>query len=111
MGRKERTEMLKHIVMFKFKDTAQGRSKAENLEAARARMLALKEEIPEIVDLEVYFGAPGSAPDNYDYILVSTFRNMEEMLRYQNHPSHVAFGQFVKELREPDGRVSIDYEV
>ena len=36
---------------------------------------------------------------------------MEEMLRYQNHPSHVAFGQFVKELREPDGRVSIDYEV
>ena len=66
--------MLKHIVMFKFKDTAQGRTKAENLEAARARMLALKEEIPE-------------------------------------HPSHVAFGQFVKELREPDGRVSIDYEV
>ena len=90
MGRKERTEMLKHIVMFKFKDTAQGRTKAENLEAARARMLALKEEIPEIVDLEVHFGAPGSVPDNYDYILVSTFRNMEEMLRYQKHPSHVA---------------------
>ncbi len=103
--------MLKHIVLFKFKDTANGKTKAENLEAARARMLALKEEIPEIVDLEVHFGAPGSAPGNYDYILVSTFRNMEEMLRYQNHPSHVAFGQFVKELREPDGRVSIDYEV
>ena len=50
--------MLKHIVLFKFKDTANGKTKAENLEAARARMLALKEEIPEIVDLEVYFGAP-----------------------------------------------------
>ena len=54
--------MLKHIVLFKFKDTANGKTKAENLEAARARMLALKEEIPEIVDLEVYFGAPRLRP-------------------------------------------------
>ena len=85
--------------------------RAENLAEAKRRMLALREEIPEIVSMEVFLGAPGSADTNYDYILVSTFRSMEEMLRYQKHPSHVAFGNFVKALREPDGRASIDYEL
>lgn len=101
--------MIQHIVMFKFKETAHGKTKAENLKEAKARMMALKDQIPEIVEMDVFFGAPGSAPANYDYILVSKFRDMEELDRYQKHPAHVAFGQFVKELREPDGRVCIDY--
>lgn len=103
--------MIRHIVMFKFLETAQGKTKEENLKAAREKMMALKEEIPEILSMEVYFGAPGSAAGNYDYILVSDFRNLEELNRYQKHPSHVAFGQYVKELREAEGRVCIDYEI
>lgn len=103
--------MIQHIVMFKFKETANGKTKAENLQEAKARMLALKDDIPEIVEMDVLFGAPGSAPSNYDYILVSKFRNLEELNAYQKHPGHVAFGQFVKELREPDGRACIDYEL
>jgi hypothetical protein len=103
--------MIRHIVMFKFLPEAQGKTKAENLEEAKARMLALKGEIPEIQAMAVYFGAEGSAPGNYDYILVSDFKNLEELDRYQKHPSHVAFGKFVSALREPDGRVCIDYEI
>lgn len=101
--------MLVHIVMFKFKETANGKTKAENLREAKARMLALKDQIPQILEMEVHFGAEGSAPGNYDYILVSRFNTLEEMEAYQKHPAHVAFGQFVKELREPDGRACIDY--
>ena len=37
--------------------------------------------------------AEGSAPTNYDYILVSQFNSMEELEIYQKHPAHVAFGQ------------------
>lgn len=103
--------MIRHIVMFKFKESANGKTKAENLEEARARMLAMKGKIPEIVEMDVYFGAPGSAPANFDYILVSKFRTMEDLHAYQKHPLHVAFGQFVGELREPDGRTCIDYEL
>ena len=44
--------MICHIVMFKFKEFAEGRSKAENLAEAKRRMLALREEIPEIVSME-----------------------------------------------------------
>ena len=103
--------MIQHIVMFKFKETANGKTKAENLAEARARMLALKGEIPEIVEMEVRLGVPGAAPANYDYILISKFRSMEELETYQKHPLHVAFGNFVKELREPDGRACLDYEL
>ena len=91
--------MIQHIVMFKFKETANGKTKAENLREAKARMMALKDQIPQIQGMEVYFGAEGSAPANYDYILVSQFKNLEELETYQEHPAHVAFGQFVKELR------------
>ena len=109
-GRKA-ARMIQHIVMFKFLEEAQGKTKAENLQEAKARMLALKDQIPQIQQMEVYLGTEGSAPSNYDYILVSQFRSMEELEQYQNHPAHVAFGAFVKELREPDGRACMDYQL
>ena len=101
--------MIQHIVMFKFKESANGKTKAENLVEAKARMMALKDQIPQIQGMEVYFAAEGSAPTNYDYILVSQFNRMEELEIYQKHPAHVAFGKFVGELREPDGRACMDY--
>lgn len=101
--------MIQHIVMFKFKESANGKTKAENLREARERMLALKDQIPQIQSMEVRFAAEGSAPTNYDYILVSQFNSMEELEIYQKHPAHVAFGKFVGELREPDGRACMDY--
>lgn len=103
--------MIQHIVLFKFKETANGKTKAENLLEAKERMLAMRGKIPEIVEMEVYLSAPGAAPSNYDYALVSKFRNMEELDAYQKHPLHVAFGNFIKELREPDGRACVDFEV
>ena len=33
--------MIQHIVMFKFKETANGKTKAENLREAKARMMAI----------------------------------------------------------------------
>lgn len=108
---KEGRFMIQHIVMFRFRETAQGRTKAENLEEAKRRMLALKEEISQIQGMEVRFAAQGSAPGNYDYILISQFQSMEDLEIYQKHPAHVAFGNFVKELREPDGRACMDYQL
>lgn len=101
--------MIQHIVMFKFKETAQGKTKAENLREAKERMMALRDQIPQIQGMEVRFAAEGSAPTNYDYILISQFNNMEDLETYQKHPAHVAFGKYVAELREPDGRACMDY--
>ena len=101
--------MIKHIVMFKFKEEANGKTKAENLIEARAKMMKLKDEIPEILEMQVYIGE-GSAPDtNYDYALVSEFESMETLNSYQVHPAHVAFGKYIGELREL--RACMDYEI
>ena len=83
--------MIRHIVLFKFKETANGKTKEENLREAKERMLAMRGKIP--------------------YILDSTFRSLEELEAYQKHPLHVAFGAFVKELREPGGRACVDIEL
>lgn len=103
--------MIRHIVLFKFRETANGKTKAENLQEAKARMMALGDVIPEFTRFSVSLGTEGAAPGNYDYILVSDFDSLEQLETYQRHPAHVAFGQFVKELREPDGRACIDYEI
>lgn len=103
--------MIRHIVMFKFLPSANGKSKEENLLEAKRRMMSLKDIIPQIINMEVLLAAPGSAESNYDYILVSDFNNLEELAVYQKHPAHVEFGNFVRELREPDGRACIDYEI
>lgn len=101
--------MIQHIVMFRFQEEACGRSKEENLQEAKARMLALKDQIPQIRGMEVHLAAPGSAAGNFDYVLISQFDSMEDLEIYQKHPAHVAFGKFVSELRQPDGRACMDY--
>ena len=77
----------------------------------KERMLAMRGVIPQIRRMEVYLAAPGSKAGNYDYALVSEFDTLEDLAAYQAHPMHVAFGQFVGALREPEGRACIDYEV
>ena len=103
--------MIRHVVLFKFKETANGKTKQENLLEAKARMEALGDVIPEFTRFQVHLGTQGQAVGNYDYILVSEFDSLQQLEAYQKHPAHVAFGQFVKELREPDGRACIDYEI
>lgn len=103
--------MIRHIVLFRFLDQAQGRTKEENLQLAKEKMTALPQEIPQIRHMEVRFAHPGQAPANFDYILLSDFDSLEDLAVYQKHPAHVAFGQFISQLRHPDGRVCIDYQL
>ena len=44
--------MLKHIVVWKFKEWAEGRSKRENLELAQALLETLPASVPAIRHLE-----------------------------------------------------------
>ena len=42
--------MIKHIVMWKFKEEAEGKSRAENIAIVKADLEALKGVIPQITD-------------------------------------------------------------
>ena len=45
--------MIKHIVLWSFRPQAEGRSKQENIELAREKLLGLKDSIPEVRSLEI----------------------------------------------------------
>jgi len=100
--------MIKHVVMWKLKDSAEGAAKAENARTMKAGLEALKNVIPEIRLLEV--GINGKeGPDSFDIVLCSEFLNWEDLDRYQNHPEHRKLAEFVSKIRSE--RRFVDYEI
>ncbi len=100
--------MLKHIVMWKLKEEAEGQLKKANAGELKIRLEALKEKIPEIQELEVGLQMEPSEAA-YDVVLVSIFQNQEGLGNYQKHPEHQKVVEFVKKIIMD--RKVVDYEV
>ena len=94
--------MIKHIVMWKFKEGEQ-----ENMMLFRERLLALKDQIPEIRAMEVGVNINPSER-SYDAVLVSEFDSMDALKSYSVNPLHKAVSDFCKTIRT--NSVSVDYE-
>lgn len=94
--------MIKHIVMWKFKEGEQ-----ENMMLFRKRLLALKDQIPEIRAMEVGVNINPSER-SYDAVLVSEFDSLEALKSYSVNPLHKAVSDFCKTIRT--NSVSVDYE-
>jgi len=101
--------MIRHIVMFKFKDEADGRSRDENVRLTMDMLEALPAKIDYIKYSFVSSYAKGQAADNYDLILISDFESLETLEKYKVHPDHVAVGNFMRPLRLD--RKCIDFEI
>lgn len=100
--------MLKHIVMWKLKDEAEGASKAVNARKMKAMLDACAVLVPGILKLEVAVAQPGLEA-TYDVVLYSEFSSREALDAYQAHPQHVALKPFFSAVRE--ARACMDYEV
>lgn len=100
--------MIKHIVMWKFKEFAKGRTKKENLELVKSMLMELPEKIDFIRSMEVNFNV-NDKQGMYDAVLISTFDSLEDVKKYREHPEHVAISEYVALVRE--SRASVDYEV
>lgn len=99
--------MLKHIVMWKLKDEAEGRSKKENALELKKRLEALKDPVPEVLELEVGLQfEPSEAA--YDALLFSVFKDKAALETYQKHPEHQKVVEFVKKIILD--RKVVDYE-
>lgn len=94
--------MIKHIVMWKFKEGEQ-----ENMLIFRDRLLALRGQIPEIRAMEVGINCNPS-DRSYDAVLVSEFDSLDALKAYSVNPLHVEVSKFCKSIRESS--VSCDYE-
>ncbi|MDO5665558.1 MAG: Dabb family protein [Bacteroidia bacterium] len=100
--------MIKHIVLFKLADKAEGNSKAENALIMKQRLEALKGLIPEIVKIEVSINHVDAPAGNYDVMLDSEFKNLDDLQTYISHPEHLRVGEFIVKVRTE--RAAIDYE-
>jgi len=107
-SRKKEPVVLRHIVMWKFKDSAEGSTKRENLLKARGLFEALPGTIPQIKALEVGIGI-AEGEQFYDLALNSTFDNSEALVAYQQHPDHVKVVEFLRKVQT--AKVVIDYQL
>lgn len=100
--------MIRHIIMWKFADEAMGKSKEENMETVRARLLALRGIVPEIRGMEIGKDVLHSEM-SYDMVLYMTFDSLAALEAYKVHPEHKKISAFVKEVRI--ARACVDFEI
>ena len=96
--------MIKHIVMWKFKDTV---SVAEQQEMKR-QLLALQGRVPSLTAIEVGMDFSKKEP-SMDMVLYSEFQTKADLQAYATHPEHLKVVAFVKPL--VCDRAVVDYEI
>ena len=99
--------MIKHVVMWEFKDQAAGNSKEKNIELAAEKLLALKDLVEQIKFLEVGKNINQSEAA-YELVLITEFESLSDLEQYQIHPEHEKVKDFIGETAAK--RVLVDYE-
>lgn len=100
--------MIKHIVMFKLKDT-NGKTEMENALEAKERFAKVIENVPTLRSAEAVINSKDADQGNYTIALICEFDSIEGLNAYQVHPAHVEFGKYITSIRE--SRACIDYEI
>ena len=93
--------MIKHVVMWKFKEGTE-----REMQAFIDGLRGLYGVIPQIRSQEVGVNVLAG---NYDAALISTFDSLSDLETYKNDPRHVAVAALCKEIRTD--RVAVDFEV
>mgnify|MGYP003306260678 CR=1 FL=1 len=93
--------MVKHIVMYKFKE---GVDKDEAIGIIHDALTPLVGKIPGLNHLEVALAYQGM-----DYALYSEFESREALAAYAEHPLHLAAKE--KFFHFNESRVAADYEL
>lgn len=102
--------MIKHVVMWKFKSFAQGRSKAENIALVHTMLSGLLEK-PEFEIIKSFEFHKNVNPKDgmFDAVLEMTFESLKDVQTYRDLPAHKSVSTFVSLVREE--RASVDYEI
>lgn len=96
--------MIKHIVCFKLKDNS-----SEQCQKAKEVLLSMKDNVPQIRDIEVGVDFLGSER-SYDIILQVVLESAAELENYHNDPYHCSVVKtHMHAVREAS--VAVDYEL
>ena len=97
--------MVKHIVTFKLRGSAEARRKAA--EEFKAALMQLPEKIECLKSMEV--GINENPNEDWDVVLTALVASMADVETYAKHPAHVAAASIVAPLKE--NRACVDYHV
>lgn len=100
--------MIKHVVMWKLSDQAEGNSKAANMGLVKEKLLGLKQFISEIESMEVGVNINGSEAA-FDMVLITTHVDLEALARYINHPAHMEAAAFIGKVVSERKVVDFEY--
>lgn len=100
--------MIKHIVMFRLKDSAEGRGKRENLGILKTVLESLPAKIPGIKCFEVGMNE-GESKSASDIVLYSEFDTMQDLEGYRRHPEHLKVVEMIEKICSE--RRVVDYKV
>ncbi|MFN3404070.1 MAG: Dabb family protein [Cytophagaceae bacterium] len=101
--------MVKHIVFWKLKETAHGKSRQENAVIIKKMLEDLSGKIPGLTKIEVGIDFSKEAEFSADVALYSEFESREALDGYQKHPLHEEVKHYIGEARSE--RRIVDYYI
>lgn len=99
--------MIKHIVMWKLKEQAEGAGRAANARKMKALLDDCADIVPGILKFETALAEPG-LECTYDVVLYAEFASRAALDAYQRHPRHHAAKPFIGAVRAE--RQCMDYQ-
>lgn len=100
--------MYKHLVMWKLKDEANGRTKEQNAREMKKRLDSLPGVIKEIRQYEVSINIGSYGASFYDVGLISSFDNKDDFWAYTKYSEHDEVLAFIQAV-QLDEQI-VDYE-
>ncbi len=100
--------MIKHIVMWKLKNNAEGATKTENAKLMKQKLEALPQKIEALQSAEVGINFTEVENESVcDVVLTTTCNTEDDLKAYAQHPEHQKVVQFI--LKVTKERRVVDY--
>lgn len=102
--------MIRHVVMWKLKDKAEGSAKKKNAEKMKLILEGLKINIDEIKNVEVGINiSDEDSDDAWDVVLISDFETELDYTMYTRNAHHKKAVNFINAVTKE--RRFVDYKV
>lgn len=101
--------MIRHIVMWKLKEEAEGSSRKKNAEKLKLILEGLKTNIEEIKNVEVGIQINEDHDEAFDVVLTCDFESDLDFRMYTRNPHHKKAVKFINSVIEQ--RYFVDYKV
>ncbi|TVR30963.1 MAG: Dabb family protein [Balneolaceae bacterium] len=101
--------MIRHIVMWKLKDEAEGATKKKNAEKLKLILEGLRTTIDEIKAVEVGIQISPDQNEAFDVVLICDFETDLDFKMYTRSPHHKKAVDFIETVTEQ--RIFVDYKV